>query len=55
MKYVGFIIHAAFTLLLLSTVPTDSRWWVWVAYYGFTFSNLIMCALHGIKIFEKKK
>lgn len=54
MKLIGFIIHAAFTLLLLITVPEDSRWWVWLSYYGFVFINTVMCALHGIKLFGKK-
>jgi len=37
------------------TVPEDDRWWVWVAYYAFTFVNVMFCALHGIRIFKDKE
>lgn len=49
-KFILFLLHFGFTILLIVTIPTDTRWWVWIAYYGFTLLEVISLGIHIRKL-----
>lgn len=56
MKTIGIILHGMWMLLLLTTTPQrDEPLQVFIAYYGFTFLNLIAMVGHGLKYTRENK
>lgn len=54
-KFIKLFLHLSFTILLIITIPTDHRWWVLVAYYGFTFLEIISFGIHLTRSFKDKR
>lgn len=54
-KLLKLFLHLSYTILLLTTIPTDHRWWVLVAYYGFTFFVVVSFGIHIKKVLDKKQ
>lgn len=54
-KFIKLFLHLSFTILLIITIPTDHRWWVLLAYYGFTILEVISFGIHISRSLKDKR